>query len=67
MSDMKYDAIINSGIKIVERIPIPPELIPKDAQVEIAAKVKQILYYELIISNIISFPYLQYIIVVLLS
>lgn len=39
MSDMKYDAIINSGIKIVERIPIPPELIPKDAQVEIAAKV----------------------------
>ena len=40
MSDMKYDAIINSGIKIVERIPIPPELIPKDAQVEIAAKVR---------------------------
>jgi GTP cyclohydrolase II len=39
MSDMKYDAIINSGIKIVERVPIPPELIPKDAQVEIAAKV----------------------------
>jgi GTP cyclohydrolase II len=39
MSDMKHDAIINSGIKIVERVPIPPELIPKDAQVEIAAKV----------------------------
>ena len=39
MSDMKYDAIIASGIKIVERVPIPPELIPKDAQVEIAAKV----------------------------
>lgn len=39
MSDMKYDAIIESGIKIVERVPIPPELIPKDAQVEIAAKV----------------------------
>lgn len=39
MSDMKYDAIINSGIKIIERVPIPPELIPKDAQVEIAAKV----------------------------
>jgi len=39
MSDMKYDAIVNTGIKIVERIPIPPELIPKDAQVEIAAKV----------------------------
>ena len=39
MSDMKYDAIVASGIKIVERVPIPPELIPKDAQVEIAAKV----------------------------
>ena len=39
MSDMKYDAIVNSGIRIVERVPIPPELIPKDAQVEIAAKV----------------------------
>ena len=39
MSDMKYEAITNAGIKIVERVPIPPELIPKDAQVEIAAKV----------------------------
>ena len=39
MSDMKYDAIVASGITIVERIPIPPELVPKDAQVEIAAKV----------------------------
>mmetsp|Transcript_7974 Transcript_7974/g.7129 ORF Transcript_7974/g.7129 Transcript_7974/m.7129 type:complete len:444 (-) Transcript_7974:60-1391(-) len=39
MSDMKYDAIVNTGIKIIERVPIPPELIPKDAQVEIAAKV----------------------------
>jgi GTP cyclohydrolase II len=39
MSDMKYNAIVQSGIKIVERVEIPPELIPKDAQVEIAAKV----------------------------
>lgn len=39
MSDMKYNAIVNSGIKIVERVPIPPELVPKDAQVEILAKV----------------------------
>ena len=39
MSDMKYDAIVSTGIKIIERVPIPPELIPKDAQVEIAAKV----------------------------
>eukprot|EP01036_Dinobryon_divergens_P027309 gene27309-36053_t len=29
---MKYNAIVESGIKIVERVPIPPELIPKDAQ-----------------------------------
>lgn len=41
MSDMKYDAIVASGIRIVERVPIPPELVPKDAQVEIAAKVVQ--------------------------
>jgi hypothetical protein len=27
------------GIEIVERIPIPEELVPKDAQVEITAKV----------------------------
>lgn len=39
MSDMKYNAIVESGIKIVNRIPIPPELVPKDAQVEIMAKV----------------------------
>ena len=35
MSDMKYDAIVQSGIKIVERVPIPPELIPKDAEVRV--------------------------------
>lgn len=39
MSDMKYDAIVNSGITIGERVAIPPELVPADAQVEIAAKV----------------------------
>jgi GTP cyclohydrolase II len=39
MSDMKYNAIVNSGIRIINRVPIPPELIPKDAQVEIQAKV----------------------------
>ncbi|HEY9646889.1 MAG TPA: GTP cyclohydrolase II [Chroococcidiopsis sp.] len=38
MSNMKYNAITNSGIEVVERIPIPPELIPADAQVEIEAK-----------------------------
>lgn len=36
---MKSDAIVNSGIRIVNRVPIPPELVPKDAQVEILAKV----------------------------
>mmetsp|Transcript_14489 Transcript_14489/g.16793 ORF Transcript_14489/g.16793 Transcript_14489/m.16793 type:complete len:443 (-) Transcript_14489:453-1781(-) len=39
MSNMKYDAIAETGIEIVERIPIPPELVPADAQVEIDAKV----------------------------
>jgi len=38
MSNMKYDAITQSGIEIVERIPIPEELIPPDARVEIEAK-----------------------------
>lgn len=38
MSDMKYNAIVNSGIEIVERVPIPDNLVPEDAQVEIAAK-----------------------------
>jgi GTP cyclohydrolase II len=38
MSNMKYDAIAESGIDIVERVPIPPELIPPDAQVELEAK-----------------------------
>jgi hypothetical protein len=35
---MKYDAIVNSGIEVVNRISIPDELIPKDAQVEMEAK-----------------------------
>lgn len=39
MSDMKYNAIVNSGIKIINRVEIPPELVPEDARVEITAKV----------------------------
>lgn len=39
MSDMKYNAITGSGIKVDERVPIPPELVPEDAKVEINAKV----------------------------
>jgi GTP cyclohydrolase II len=38
MSDMKHDALVEQGIEIRERIPIPDELIPADAHVEIAAK-----------------------------
>jgi GTP cyclohydrolase II len=38
MSDMKHDALVGQGIDIVERIPIPDELVPPDAHVEIEAK-----------------------------
>jgi len=39
MSDMKYNAIVSTGIEIVNRVEIPKELVPDDAQVEITAKV----------------------------
>ncbi len=38
MSDMKHDALTAQGVEIVERVPIPDELVPADAHVEIAAK-----------------------------
>ena len=38
MSNMKYDAIVGSGIEVVNRVSIPDDLIPKDAQVEMEAK-----------------------------
>jgi GTP cyclohydrolase II len=38
MSNMKFDALTAAGIEIVERVPIPPELVPPDASVEIEAK-----------------------------
>lgn len=38
MSNMKYNAIVKSGIQVVNRISIPEELIPEDAHVEIEAK-----------------------------
>ena len=38
MSNMKFDAITQSGIEIVERIAIPDDLIPEDARVEMEAK-----------------------------
>jgi hypothetical protein len=39
MSNMKHDAIVESGIKIHERIPIPEDMIPDDSRVEIDAKI----------------------------
>ncbi len=38
MSNMKHDALAGSGIEIVERVPIPDDLIPPDASVEMEAK-----------------------------
>ncbi|WP_066424942.1 GTP cyclohydrolase II [Anabaena sp. 4-3] len=38
MSNMKYNAITEAGIEIVERVPIPDDLVPQDARVEIEAK-----------------------------
>ncbi|HZC95358.1 MAG TPA: hypothetical protein VE267_04335, partial [Bradyrhizobium sp.] len=38
MSDMKYDALTGQGVEIVERVPIPDDMIPADAHVEMAAK-----------------------------
>jgi GTP cyclohydrolase II len=38
MSNLKHEALTAAGIKIVERVPLPPELVPPDAQVEIEAK-----------------------------
>lgn len=38
MSNLKYDAVVSSGIEICDRISIPADLIPADAQVEIKAK-----------------------------
>ena len=29
MSDMKYDALVGQGVEIVERVPIPDELVPR--------------------------------------
>jgi GTP cyclohydrolase II len=38
MSNMKFDALANGGIDIIERVPIPDELVPPDASVEMEAK-----------------------------
>ena len=38
MSNMKHGAVQAQGIEIVERVALPERLVPRDAQVEIAAK-----------------------------
>jgi len=38
MSNVKYDAVVRSGIEIRQRIRIPESLVPLDAQVEMDAK-----------------------------
>ena len=38
-NSMKHDAIVEQGIPIHERVPIPDELIPEDSRVEIDAKI----------------------------
>jgi GTP cyclohydrolase II len=38
MSNLKHDALTGAGIQIGVRVPIPAELVPPDAQVEIEAK-----------------------------
>ena len=38
MSNMKHDALTAQGIAVVEQVPIPDELIPADARVEMDAK-----------------------------
>jgi len=38
MSNVKYDAIVGAGIEVGERVPIPPDLVPADARVELDAK-----------------------------
>jgi GTP cyclohydrolase II len=53
MSNMKHDAIVEQGIPIHERIPIPDEMIPADSRVEIDAKIqagycKWILFFSLV-------------------
>ena len=40
MSHLKYDSIVNSGIKVIKRIALPSERIPEDANIEISAKLK---------------------------
>src|ERR1700754_4124562 len=46
MSNVKYNAIVGSGITIGTRVKIPDELVPTDARVEIEAKIAAGYYTE---------------------
>lgn len=39
MSNEKYDAIVSAGIKVEQRVPLPDFLVPKNAEVELTAKI----------------------------
>jgi GTP cyclohydrolase II len=39
MSNDKYDAIVSAGIKVEQRVPLPDYLVPKNAEVELTAKI----------------------------
>jgi len=41
MSDMKYDAIVATGIKIVNRVEIPPEMVPVSATTRICLRLER--------------------------
>ncbi len=51
MSNLKYDAVVQSGIEIVERVSIPEDLIPADAQVEMNAKMAAGYFTEGVVPN----------------
>ncbi len=38
MSNLKHDALVRQHIEVVERVPIPDDLVPEDARVEMQAK-----------------------------
>jgi GTP cyclohydrolase II len=46
MSNVKHDAITKAGITVGQRVRIPDELVPKDARVEIEAKIAAGYYTE---------------------
>ena len=56
---MKHDAIVEQGIPIHERVPIPDELIPEDSRVEIDAKIHAGYCKSYIIASTASTDYLQ--------